>query len=29
VDAAQRAALVAYLKSLRQDYPSPEAKLKK
>ena len=29
VDAAQRTALVAYLKSLRQDYPSPEAKLKK
>lgn len=29
VDAAQRADLVAYLKSLRQDYPSPEAKLKK
>ncbi|MEN9653228.1 MAG: hypothetical protein RL303_948 [Verrucomicrobiota bacterium] len=29
VEAAQRTALVAYLKSLRQDYPSPEAKLKK
>jgi len=28
VDAASRSALVAYLKSLRQDYPSPEAKLK-
>lgn len=28
-DPAQRTALVAYLKSLRQDYPSPEAKLKK
>jgi cytochrome c oxidase cbb3-type subunit 2 len=29
VDAGSRAALIAYLKSLRQDYPSPEAKLKK
>jgi cytochrome c oxidase cbb3-type subunit 2 len=29
VDAGSRTALIAYLKSLRQDYPSPEAKLKK